>query len=187
MGARYPLRRMCFTSSTTGKSDRYGPSSIRQLSKRSFSSAAHAAPDAVRALAIVMMCARCWHGRSMWRAGGGLTTVDEFAAFERRGSSAIRGVAILPIARFAGCGCRLRPFSKMKNRMGVVLLDRLVRFKSVAVTIAIRPKRNVVDVRSHNPLGLEHVTPRIGRNRDQERYDGRPQQHDPLQCVFLSM
>ena len=80
----------------------------------------------------------------------------------------------MPIARFAGCGCRLRPFSKMKNRMGVVLLDRLVRFKSVAVTIAIRPKRNVVDVRSHNPLGLEHVTPRIGRNRDQESYDGRP-------------
>src|SRR6476660_2239135 len=24
-----------------------------------------AAPDAVRALAIVMMCARCWHGRSI--------------------------------------------------------------------------------------------------------------------------
>ena len=61
-------------------------------------------------------------GRSMWRADGGLTTVDEFAAFEPRGSSAIRGVAILPIARFAGCGCHLCPFSNMKNRTG-----RLIR------------------------------------------------------------
>ena len=70
------------------------------------------------------------------------------------------------------------PSSGELNRPG------LVRFKSVAVTIAIRPKRNVVDVRSHNPLGLEHVTPRIGRNRDQDGYEGRPQQHDPLDLRF---
>jgi hypothetical protein len=37
------------------------------------------------------------------RDGGGLTTVDEFAAFERRGSSAIRGVG-----GFANCSfCRV--------------------------------------------------------------------------------
>jgi hypothetical protein len=63
----------------------------------------------------------------------------------------------------------------------------LVRFKLVAVTIAIRPKRNVVDVRSHNPLGLEHVTPRMGRNRDQDRYEGRPHRMIHFICAFLSM
>jgi hypothetical protein len=39
----------------------------------------------------------------------------------------------------------------------------MVRFKSVVVTIATRLKRNVVDVRSHNPLGLEQITPSIDR------------------------
>lgn len=51
----------------------------------------------------------------------------------------------------------------------------LVRFMSVVVTIAIRPKRNVVDVRSHNPLGLEQVTPSIDRKREQDRRERREQ------------
>jgi hypothetical protein len=44
----------------------------------------------------------------------------------------------------------------------------MVRFKSVVVTIATRLKRNVVDVRSHNPLGLEQITPSIDRKRGQD-------------------
>jgi hypothetical protein len=60
----------------------------------------------------------------------------------------------------------------------------MVRFKSVVVTIATRLKRNVVDVRSHNPLGLEQVTPSIDRKREQDRHEGREQQHDPPHLLF---
>jgi hypothetical protein len=55
----------------------------------------------------------------------------------------------------------------------------LVRCKSLIVTIAVRLERNVVDVRSHSPLGLEQVTPCTDRKREQEKGEARPLQHDP--------
>jgi hypothetical protein len=61
---------------------------------------------------------------------------------------------------------------------------RLVRSRSVVVTIAIRPERNVVDVRSHNPLGLEQVTPCVDRKREQDGREGRPRQYDPHHLLF---
>ena len=57
----------------------------------------------------------------------------------------------------------------------------------VGVTMVTRPKRDVVDMRSYRPFGLERVTPRKGGQHDQDRYDGRPQQHDPIYLRFLSM
>jgi hypothetical protein len=60
----------------------------------------------------------------------------------------------------------------------------LVRSKSVVVTIAIRPERNVVDVRSHSPLGLEQVTPCMDRKREQDESKERPRQHDPHHLLF---
>ena len=66
-------------------------------------------------------------------------------------------------------------------------MGTLVRTKSVIETVAIRPERNVVDVRSHNPLGLEQVTPCVDRKREQDERGERPRQYDPNHLLLLSM
>src|SRR6478736_3876540 len=62
---------------------------------------------------------------------------------------------------------RRRSWSRLSSAPGFEPCRRvgtLVRTKSVIETVAIRPERNVVDVRSHNPLGLEQVTPCVDRS-----------------------
>ena len=78
-------------------------------------------------------------------------------------------------------------WSRLSSCAGLRAMSKgwhLVRSKSVVVTIAIRPERNVVDVRSHSPLGLEQVTPCMDRKREQDESKERPRQHDPHHLLF---
>ena len=78
-------------------------------------------------------------------------------------------------------------WSRLSSCAGLRAMSKgwhLVRSESVVVTIASRPERNVVDVRSHSPLGLEQATPCMNRKREQDESKERLRQQDQHHLLF---